>query len=1228
MEDDDGVSRDWCSIRGSEPTAAAIGDEYAAFVRDGRIYIQKLESLDEQPRRLPHRAFTGRTTPILAASHHQSHLLAASHGYQIPIVDLITGRIRQILPGISRTVTALAWSTKDASIIATGSIDGSICVWNLGNPSQPLCRLSNNAGACRAITYSPADDGLLASIDRRNLSVWNPQYTYRPIFTVHGGRTEFDALVWLPTVSERLVVSTSNGELRLYGLPDRITTTLTANSPDSSDPSDSDDGIFGHLDGISKPPQLFSMIPLEDPLRQLISLDDHGVLGLAKNGQQAFIYGVQEDGAKLVKTWSCKLENTVGAVQLQIGARAGLLVEVGDGGVETDDVPSNVLDTIGRQDKSTPSPSPLASARHVDSGSRLDSLDATVKAKFAKTEADAIMKPIAISAQRHDAAGFAKISKQLQQKHRLSRRTSTGVDVTAETRPVQSTPPSTPPQPRSISSSLELPNSREEGLVESPMPFLSPSIPSRRASPNDIPPLDESEINLPQLPKLSFDSSIPSTAIIGHDSDDSDDETFVDGMQGSGTFLPGSINVPLPKACGALFAPNGQLLTFFPPRPKPAPAPGDVEAEAEPSKRQGDASKVAKLFPTFGNLYGGPRRFSADSDSECSGSIDENIGGVCIQPSFNFQSSSFPDQQSWRSRISPTKAGFESQRHSEHNTIVSVHDVSDVQAIYPSQRRLAEDYHILCKDGESGSELCQHNASAAENAGLLDVAEVWRLISMLLEDVVPLEVFSGGTASDDLLLIARRAKMLTQPYSVSELRDAHNHGGPNGKLRWADHPFGASWLVRRVLEWAEQRADVQLLACVSAILAEAEDSVPVKNPTTQQAMLTKLPTYYPPYFANSNARPTQGRLAAPAVPVLRTDTAANTSAFYESPVKLQHSSTTSSRNASQPATPYLDSNTPPLPLPALSRQVSNRVSASVSGSGSASPEFQRSSFSAAAKYYAQSITDRFASNGTSPPNKKSSTSPSTSNELSASLPNGSWGKSVSFAISSTTADTARGSLLSRSYDGHDDEQAYDSDKTVEDSSAPHTPKSPSGAITVALKNQSYFADEVSGSARAKLAPEELAVKGEIWCQHYAKQLRCWDLLLQATELEKIFGITSGGSTLSAFADESGKTGVQPTARIGQSSRSCAICLTATRGMDQICPACFHTSHLSCLDEYSEDTGDGEFTCPAGCGCACSELPYVAQHVLLESPPARPIFKKKASFTDPRWWRARVEGDSW
>lgn len=931
----------------------------------------------------------------------------------------------------------------------------------------------------------------------------------------------------------------------------------------------------------------------------------NGILCLDSSLFRCSIWAWDDDTEKAAELWSEGLDSEPSLLGWSRSSEHVFILGASSCEIESIGIPEHILAVLGAKlaDSSTDPPDHSdGDARHVQGPVEPCSV-----------------KPISISKLKTSQRSFTKTSKQLQRRRLSYKGRHEGTQPTRESVELDKRDLPSPPPPISMTSSLELPKPRED--EGSPMPFLSPSIPAQKSSPGgEIPALDD-KVKLPPLPRASFDSSVQSASAAEQESDDSDDETFVEGMQGSASFLPGGINVPLPKACAALFTPTGELLTFFPPRPKLSSRERDVTDEKHDDPKA-NAKRVAKLFPSFGNLAGEPHLVDEDEDSgfESTSSVSTDAGPADFQSNF-FYPSSFPSQQSWKARISPTKHSFTEQ--SPHKVIISLHDVGDVDSLLPNSRQLATQYRILCDGSESGAELCRYNADCAERIGQDDVVDIWRLAALLLDDTVPLQVMSDGNTGNDILVIARKAIEVAK----MESREDTATGSPTslaGKLCWSEDPFGAEWIVRAIIDWAESRADTQLLALLSAVLAEAQDNAQQSDYSVEQGLTSRLPSYSRGYFTSEAVSSRSRRLTNQSIPILRTDSMGTSNAVYESPVKLKRSSTASSRNHSQPPTPYLtsESTTPPFSLPNFSRQGTQL-------SGSASPEQHRSSFSAAAKYYAQSISDKFASYGaygTSPPARKMGTSPSNTNEFSTSFPSGSWGKSVSFA---STTNTTRTSMLSTSLDAAriDEDEGYDSDKTVEDLSLPQTPRDAECAVV--LKNDRLFDDDVSGGSRPRLLPDDLVTKARLWCEYYAEQLRCWDLLPQAAELEKVCSMTCLASSpeLDSRAEE---VGIVPT-MAPHGRKACSVCAIKMTGAQFFCPACAHAAHLNCLEDFIQAmcVEDGEeFACPAGCGCLCADLPFDGGQVEMERETREERPKKKASFTDPRRWRARVEGDEW
>ncbi len=309
------------------------------------------------------------------------------------------------------------------------------------------------------------------------------------------------------------------------------------------------------------------------------------------------------------------------------------------------------------------------------------------------------------------------------------------------------------------------------------------------------------------------------------DSTDSDDE--LDGVR-DGLAASANILVPIAKGCGALWSETGKLVCFF-------PAKGAEPASFLSSlgmKNLEDAQS-SKLFEGFGRLNTsstarkttiGTKTADGDSDSETSESswnsstsssasfeTENNGHGVSafkIATSGLQQFSRSPD----RSNHSTAGGGTKINDAAPRQSAVSIRTFED---LIPSKRELAVEYEIF----GTGREVCEHNATVAQDASLDDLASVWTLAGLLLDDAVPLEVVPdlSHTTTHDILVIARAAARKHKS-SQSATAGPLEHRA-YGRTRWGNHPLGSIYLMPAIFDHFERLGDVQMLAMLACVFA-------------------------------------------------------------------------------------------------------------------------------------------------------------------------------------------------------------------------------------------------------------------------------------------------------------------------------------------------------------------------------------------------------------------------
>ncbi len=275
-------------------------------------------------------------------------------------------------------------------------------------------------------------------------------------------------------------------------------------------------------------------------------------------------------------------------------------------------------------------------------------------------------------------------------------------------------------------------------------------------------------------------------------------------------------NVPLPKACGALWADDGRLVCFFPPKEDKTHS-----LLNSLSLRTSDRSSKSRttIFEGFGRLHNGsiiPRRLTStlktigDGDSDSEKSSISSSGSSSSSEGNGMLRHHFLPSTAWRGSLAETQdaisvddsyksgggAGNTTSATSKSNNYIALHDCSN---LLPSKRRLARGYVV----SGDGIDCCEVNARVAEESGDLELASIWCLLGLLLKDEVPLEIMQHPYQNDNLESIMVIAHRIASPLKsrdsavdlTFDLAEEDMHIDTRGSIKWGSHPFGRRWLI-------------------------------------------------------------------------------------------------------------------------------------------------------------------------------------------------------------------------------------------------------------------------------------------------------------------------------------------------------------------------------------------------------------------------------------------------
>ncbi|KAE8150019.1 hypothetical protein BDV25DRAFT_155166 [Aspergillus avenaceus] len=560
-----------------------------------------------------------------------------------------------------------------------------------------------------------------------------------------------------------------------------------------------------------------------------------------------------------------------------------------------------------------------------------------------------------------------------------------------------------------------------------------------------------------------------------------------------------NVMVPVPKACGALWANDGRVVCFFPSKKDKSAA----VLENLGLKEMTRLSRADKVFEGFGRLQTsspGPRAngtvtstddgasdYSDDSDAETSSSS----GSSGILSGLQHR---FPTPQTWRSAGSLGLYKPRSTDNSQRSTIgmdrmaaskvsenpqnvVSIHDFSD---LLPAKRELANKYRICGK----GPEVCAHNAAVALDHGYFELARIWGLVRLILHNKTKTVSPTRISASERHRNMQRKDSAVDLRYDIGN-QDQRSKETANGLLQWGDHPFGGKWLIPALFEHFERIGDIQMVAMLSCVLHEPDHE---KDPPREE---------------HNHSRTVSRRFEDNTFPldIYHAQSKSHTTTPIASTPKDSHTTPATQSSGRSPSDIWRPDSTPPYstgttpPMATRAGFLSDRKAVSHTTSIAASPDQQSQPRSASglgsvlASSLSRSFT--FGPSSASPPAtaiSKKRQSPSGSPNTSGGI----WSfasKPASAVPDYLTTSTAPTSQT------HSDTESDRPDKA-------QTPK-PRAKFRVTLKNREAFeTGKVTQNSFLDINKDRLY---HAYRKSYAHMLSIWGLPIQRSEILKIGG---------------------------------------------------------------------------------------------------------------------------
>ncbi|KAF9430665.1 hypothetical protein BGZ76_000763 [Entomortierella beljakovae] len=652
--------------------------------------------------------------------------------------------------------------------------------------------------------------------------------------------------------------------------------------------------------------------------------------------------------------------------------------------------------------------------------------------------------------------------------------------------------------------------------------------------------------------------------------------------------------VPFPCLCGAVFATNGKLVTFFSKLRTPHATSSSVPVT-------GRSNTLIKSTYTYTH----PRAYASMGDYKAFSRLPSSEVAVSsiitdaddqddLWSMANLFSKPKPKHELVRvARKQKDQPSYFKQQAQSGSTLY----FKNITYLLPVSPRLAAVYTL---NGDNVSEICEHNALQARHLGRLDLYKIWKLAALILTLSVPMDPVAFETNKAEISKMNSR----THPDKLLDLLNRSSHARQRRdsglafvpgledtfyqKVRWGNHPLGRM-LVDILFSYLERHGDIQMLALLSCVFKDPfKNAIPVTGVTPPQAQYRTHPSPSsdtPDYFNSRQASNTR---------ILGGNNISTT------PMSLEHQNLRSRTPATR-VSPYLNRISPTTSTFGTSytsstRRTPNRLYPGPATSPLATPSSIRDAhmdltmtsvygLSNIGNLVAPVLTNAYATQG---PQELPAQSHLTHTKRDSYN---------SIQSTSPTLLSKLGSLHRR--------ESSSSPSSILDRNERYSVRA-NGFKMIKMNTNLFDSDETP--MNTPLLDPSKENQHNTWRLLYAEMMYSWGLFEARTELlkfltlkqpigryhdeqsalEKILGLEKKGPQLynKCFECESRLTPGEkcPFCKRMRIGIKCVICHISVRGRTTVCLKCAHGGHTEHMMEWHVQ--EKNTVCPSGCGCEC------------------------------------------